>query len=175
MIRKGDWIQTVSGKQFWPLDPRPDEIDIYDIGHSLSYMCRFNGHCIRYYSVSEHSYNVSSLLDDEDKAWGLLHDATEAFLADITRPVKPYLTNYIEIENNLMKSIAERFGLKGTMPNSVKIADNAMLATEMKQIMATPPMDWKLTEEPVDIKLMCLNPEEAKQLFLQKANELELL
>ena len=55
-----DWIQTYSGKKFYPLDPRPEDIDIRDIAHALSLNCRFNGHCRCFYSVAEHSVGVSS-------------------------------------------------------------------------------------------------------------------
>lgn len=59
--RAGDWMQTFTGRQFWPMDPRPEDLDILDIAHALSLLCRFGGHCQRFYSVAEHSVHVSTL------------------------------------------------------------------------------------------------------------------
>ena len=53
--RGGDWMQTYSGFQFWPLDPRPEEIHVIDIAHSLANQCRYAGHCREFYSVAQHS------------------------------------------------------------------------------------------------------------------------
>ena len=78
--RRGDWIQTYLGIQFWPLDPRPEEVMLFDIAHSLSNMCRFTGHCREFYSVAQHSVIVSQNVPREDAAWGLLHDASEAYM-----------------------------------------------------------------------------------------------
>ena len=65
--RKGDWILTYSGIEFWPLDPRPEDVRIEDIAHALSMQCRFAGHCDRFYSVAEHSIRVADLVPREDK------------------------------------------------------------------------------------------------------------
>ena len=86
--RVGDWIQTMSGVIFYPLDPRPEEIRIEDIAHALSHQCRFAGHCREFYSVAEHSVRVSRELPQEFMLWGLLHDASEAYLVDLPRPIK---------------------------------------------------------------------------------------
>src|SRR4051812_6540197 len=86
--QKGDWMQTISGKAFFPLDPRPADVDIQDIAHALAFQCRFGGHVKEFYSVAEHSVRVSLICAHEDAKWGLLHDATEAYLSDIVRPVK---------------------------------------------------------------------------------------
>ena len=76
--RIGDWIQTYTGRQFWPLDPRVDEIHIEDIAHSLSMRCCYGGHLTDFYSVAEHSVLVSLHVPQEFALWGLLHDAAEA-------------------------------------------------------------------------------------------------
>src|SRR5271165_7548492 len=88
--RKGDWIQTYTGRVMYPLDPRPEEINIIDIAHALSNLCRFTGHVRTFYSVAEHSVRVSQHCDPKDALWGLLHDASEAYLADMSRPMKRY-------------------------------------------------------------------------------------
>lgn len=68
--RRGDWIQTFTGRRFWPLDPRPEDVCIEDIAHALSLKCRFGGHCTRFYSVAEHSVHVSNYVPAEFALWG---------------------------------------------------------------------------------------------------------
>ena len=79
---------TYTGKEFYPLDPNPADIDIKDIAHALSNCCRFAGHIKSFYSVAQHSVIVSELCEPENALAGLLHDASEAYLSDIARPVK---------------------------------------------------------------------------------------
>src|ERR1017187_10636100 len=76
-------ITTFSGIHFWPLLPNPADIRIEDIAHALSNQCRFAGHAREFYSVAEHSVRVSQLCPPEDALWGLLHDASEAYLTDV--------------------------------------------------------------------------------------------
>ena len=176
--RKGAWIQTYTGKQFWPMDPRPEEIDIRDIAHSLAMQCRFNGHCERFYSVAEHSIHVFRLVTPmlvrvNTSMWGLLHDAAEAYLSDIPRPIKGHMMLYRELEFNLMAVIAERFGLEGEIPECVVEADNQMLATEAKHLMKPPAADWGPLPEPLDEKshIWCLTSKVAESQFLRTFNQ----
>ena len=83
--RKGDWFLTYTGRQFWPLDPRPEDICIRDIAHHLSLCCRFNGACRVHYSVAQHSVMVANILPAPLRFWGLMHDATEAYVGDMVR------------------------------------------------------------------------------------------
>jgi hypothetical protein len=69
IAERGDWIQTATGRPFWPIDPRPEDIDIEDIAHALSMLCRFGGHCLRFYSVAEHSVLLSQYVAPEHKLW----------------------------------------------------------------------------------------------------------
>lgn len=171
--RRGDWIQTFRGGQFWPLDPRFDEVFIEDIAHALSMQCRFTGHCLRFYSVAEHSVFVSYAVPQEFALWGLLHDASEAYLVDLARPVKRSVVGYAEAEDVVMRVICERFGLSTQMPAAVKRADEAVLATEMAQNMAPPPSAWNLAARPLeDMQLRCLSPDEAEAWFLQRFEQL---
>jgi hypothetical protein len=96
--RVGDWIQTYSGRQFWPLDPRVEDVHLEDIAHALSNVCRYTGHVREFYSVAEHSVHVSWSCEPEDALWGLLHDASEAYLADMARPVKQNMPVYVAAE-----------------------------------------------------------------------------
>lgn len=165
--RKGDWIQTCTGIQFWPMDAIVEEVAIRDIAHSLSLLCRFNGHCNRFYSVAEHSIHVAHLLPQDLKLAGLLHDASEAYIADIPMPVKRNLPDYKAIEANLLKVIAERFGLPWPMPTEVHVADATLLATEKIALMGPEPAPWHQMPDPVDPKLIQgWGPKEAEERFM---------
>lgn len=139
--RVGHFMQTVSGKAFWPLDPRADEVDIEDIAHALSMMCRFGGHILDFYSVAEHSVRVSEAIAEvggtiEEQFFGLLHDAAEAYIGDMVWPLKqaPEVRGYKDVEKRVEAAIAERFGLAPEMPAIVKHFDIVMLATEKRDI-----------------------------------------
>jgi hypothetical protein len=164
--RIGDWMQTHGGRQFWPLDPRPDEISIQDIASALSNLCRYGGHCLRFYSVAEHCVHVANAAPKGFQLTALLHDASEAYLQDVIRPIKSHLTNYFQIEAALESAISSRFGTVHPMPAEVKRIDNAILADERDQIMAKPPADWKLAEPPLGVTLHCWSPERARIEFL---------
>lgn len=137
------WIQTYTGKQFWPLDPRAEDVDILDIAHALALKCRYTGHCKEFYSIAEHSCRVSLLVDPALSLTALLHDAAEAYTADIARPVKKFIKQFEDIEHRLESVIAERFGLMFPFPEEIKTADNILLATERRDLMAEPPRPWK--------------------------------
>lgn len=89
--RKGDWMQTYTGRKFWPLNPRAEEVYIEDIAHSLALSCRFNGHCKVFYSIAQHSVLVSQIVKPTQQLIALLHDSAEAYLGDIIRPIKRFL------------------------------------------------------------------------------------
>jgi 5'-deoxynucleotidase YfbR-like HD superfamily hydrolase len=110
-FRLGGWLQTFTGGEIWPIDPRPEEINIVDIAQALSQQCRYAGHTTRFYSVAEHSVYISREVPAELALWGLLHDASEAYLVDIPRPLKPYMPVYKHWERELMQVIAAKFGL----------------------------------------------------------------
>lgn len=168
--RYGDWMQTISGGQFWPLDPRTDEIDIGDIGHALSMQCRYSGHCLQFYSVAEHCCHVSDACPNEHALWGLLHDASEAYLADVIRPIKPFLTGYKDIEARLMACICERYGLPVEQPAIVSELDRRILGNECAGIMSKPPVPWYHTGEPIAALkfLPCWAPSMARKQFLTR-------
>ena len=144
------WIQTYGGRKFHPLDPRPGDVRITDVAHALSNLCRFTGHSRYFYSVAEHSVRASWHVPAEDAMWALLHDASEAYVNDLARPVKrsPGLAFYREAERRLQGVICVAFGLPLEEPMSVRIADLRMLMTERRDLMATPPEPWAETDEP---------------------------
>lgn len=181
-----DWIYTFSGKKFWPLDPRPGEVEIEDIAHALARLCRFNGHCESFYSVAEHSVRVSTqtegharglkLGEDEIRRlalWGLLHDASEAYICDLSRPMKGSWQigkPYAGFEAGLMQVIAERFGLPWPMPQPVRYADEILLATEFRDLMPRCGVPDSLRAvAPLPEKIAPFaHPYEAQQAFMRR-------
>lgn len=133
---KGSWTRTYTGKAVTVLDPDPDQIDIVDIAWALSRMGRYNCHTPtqKLYSVAQHSVLVSHLCEPEDALWGLMHDATEAYVGDVVRPVKNQISGFQEIEDNVWRVIAKKYGIEGPMPDSVMHADNAILVIEARDL-----------------------------------------
>ena len=174
-------MQTASGRQFWPLDPRPEEIVIEDIAHALALQCRFAGHCREPYSVAQHSVLVSRACDPRDALWGLLHDASEAYLQDMIRPLKRspgFADRYLEAEVRLQAVICDRFGLPCEEPASVHRADVAVLLAEARDLLAPPPATWKEAQRGSDNVRAIEEPiipwrwEAARHLFLVRFAEL---
>jgi len=168
--RIGDWMQTFTGRQFWPLDPRPDEIFIEDIAHALSMQCRYAGHCLRFYSVAEHSVLLSRAVRDAcgglaEQRWALLHDASEAYLVDVPRPVKPHLTGYRDAEAKVMAAVCERFDLSPWMPSLVHEFDGRIIGDERVNLSESAE-PWTTSHEPLGVRLRNYDPEAAEGFFL---------
>lgn len=171
--RRGDWMQTFTGRQFWPLDPRPDEVDILDIAHALANQCRYAGHCRRFYSVAEHCVLLSRAVAPEHRLWALLHDAAEAYLVDLPRPVKRHVVGYHIAEAAVMAAICLRFGLKPEMPDAVHDADYRILRDELDQNMSAPPARWPVQDEtPLGVTLRFWTPDLAEFWFLREFDAL---
>ena len=128
-------IRTYTGRWFNVFEPDPESIHIKDIAKSLSKQCRFGGHTRLFYSVAEHSIECSYLVPDEHKLAALLHDASEAYLIDVPRPIKKKLIGYKEIEDGVMTAIAHKFGFDYPFHPSVKQADEERLEVEWSQLM----------------------------------------
>jgi len=144
-------IRTFTGRMFCPLAPDPADVDIEDIAHALSLICRFTGHTYCFYSVADHSLRVSMLAEQtvlktsrniafarEIALWGLLHDASEAYLCDVPTPLKRTADLgriYKMYERHLTEVIAEKFDLLPHEPAVVKEADRVLLSTEMRDLM----------------------------------------
>lgn len=174
--RKGGWITTYSGKQFYPLDPRPEDIDVNDIIHALSHQTRFAGHCTHFYSVAQHCVLVSHMCDPMDAMWGLMHDTSEAYLTDVPSPMKrmPEFEFYRQAEKRLMDIICGVFGLECDEPPSVKLADKRMLATEARDLTMQEGRGWALMEQPYDFHVKPWTPEYSRVKFVSRLHELML-
>lgn len=172
--KKHEWIQLYTGKKFYPLNPQEEDIDIEDIAHSLSNMCRFTGHCKSFYSVAQHSVLVSYLCGSENALYGLLHDASEAFCVDVPKPLKRLeaFAGYRDVEKKIQEIICKKFNLPLQEPKEVKQADTRMLSTEARDLMAPHHPDWIQPCEPYPFIIVPLPPLEAKKLFLDRYREL---
>lgn len=174
MTERGDWMQTFSGWAFYPMSPHEDEIDPVDIAHALSMLCRYGGHVRRFYSVAEHCVLMSRAVSPENALWALLHDATEAYLGDMVRPVKRFLPAYARAEDRLMGVICKRFGLPATCPDEVKDADNRILRDERDALMGPAPLPWRSIENvpALGVDIGPWWPDEAERRYLERLHEL---
>lgn len=165
-------IVTFSGLTINPLKPSASDIIIEDIAHSLSNQCRFTGHVKKFYSTGQHSILASYIVPKEFALEALLHDASEAYLSDIARPVKHaegFGEVYRRCEDTLMIAVAERFGVPATMSPEVKTADTIMLFTEMRDLMPNDPPDGA---EVLDVEIDPWTPEKAERSFIARYNAL---
>lgn len=135
------YILTYSGRWINPLDPSPDDIVIEDIAAALSKICRFTGHVRSFYSVAEHSCRVADAASTENTLWGLLHDAGEAYIGDIARPVKyspGFGTYYRKTQTKLDVAVIEKFGLSLPEPREIKVLDEIFVHSEQRDLMPKP-------------------------------------
>jgi len=196
------WIETFSDKKFNILNCLEDDVCIEDIAHSLSMQCRFNGHCDNFYSVAEHSIHVLDVYIDLLKyidiknmtkqilLFAFLHDASESYLCDLPKPIKPYLKEYKNIENKIQSLIYKKFsvdediinnhikyynGLENFDINSyLKKADILMLHTEAKQLNLNQDKSWDNSEkyEYFHYPIINYSPEEVRFVFLDTYNKI---
>lgn len=178
---RGAFMSVYSGNKFYPLDPVADEVHIEDIAHALSHQNRFNGHLRWPYTVAQHSVNVMKVVrrehpDDRNaQLFALLHDAAEAYIGDIIRPVKYYLPEFKAIEDRIMEAVAEKFGFEMTKPATaiVKTADNIMCAAEKRDLHPTK-IDWPGMPDPVnESTIRPWDHSYAKGQFMRCFNELQ--
>ena len=166
------WIRTFTGRKVYLTDPKMGDIDIRDIAHALANQCRFAGHTRKFYSIAEHSVHCSWFFaSGEDALWGLLHDASEAYLGDVSKPLKRLLPEYRAIEDQWMAVIRDTFSLSFSLPADLEEVDTEVLVREAKELL------WDIgewaTTEPADIQIQCWEPEEAERQFLTRGEELQ--
>jgi uncharacterized protein len=190
-----DWIQTFTGKKFHVIHPNQDNICIEDIAHALSLVNRYTGHTTVAYSVAEHSVRVMECVRDmviadiesatpDGRTWepcaterlyrlmlaALLHDASEAYLADIARPIKmiPAMQPYRDLERGLEIAVAAKYGLEFPWPKIIKRADEILLVTEKRDLMGPSPAEWVIRESPLPGKIRPWTAEMAEYRFKQE-------
>lgn len=184
VAKRGPWIFTASGQRYFPTNPRPEEIHIEDIAHALSQINRYTGHTVRPISVAQHSVLCARHASPEVALEALLHDAAEAYLGDLSRPVKQYLVmmaernddiSFATLEDLNAQAISVRFGLTYPWPEEITVLDNRALATEVRDLHCVE-FRQLLQErgiEPFEIPLVVSwPPNYAKQIFLARFDTL---
>jgi hypothetical protein len=163
------YMMTYSGRRFTMFDPQPEDILIEDIAHALSLLCRFTGHVQYFYSVAQHSVLVSQHVPAELAFEGLMHDAAEAYISDLSRPIKhsPRMQGYLKLEGIVERAIARKFGLPLQMSPGIKTVDNLLVCDEARNLYRKPP-EWTTHHPSIGLDLTPWGPERAEGEFLRR-------
>lgn len=175
---KGDPITTYSGISFYVLEPEKEKIKDIDIAHALSLLCRGNGHYQYFYSVAQHCLNC--LKEARGRGYGarlqmacLIHDGSEAYISDITRPVKQYLTAYHTLEKNIQDLIYERYKI-GDMTDAERAdlssVDDTVLHYEFAALHI--PFDREAPEKQTDFDFSLRQAKDVEEEFLKELSDL---
>lgn len=177
------WISTWTGRQVYPLDPEPDQICLEDIAHGLAHKCRYNGQSI-FYSVAEHSVHMADwcIKRGHDRLialHALVHDAAEAYLPDVTSPIKVLFPDFERHEKKLLAVIHEALGMPGICAYGAKIIkgiDKRIILNERDKALPNhdPAVKWPVEHlKPLgDTEIFCWPPDEAYDNFMSRYNEL---
>lgn len=168
------YVSTFSGNRFYPLEPRIDRVAIEDIAHGLAYQCRFNGQTCEFYSVAQHSLVVASLVAPRLQLAALLHDAAEAYVGDMVKPLKVLLPEFAGIEEKVSAIIAATFGIDFSDYRPIKQADLVALATEKRDLMPHSAERWAYLDDigPLAAAIVPMSPGDAKRAFLAEFERL---
>lgn len=175
------WMQTFTGKKLFPLNPKPEDIDIRDIAHALSLVGRYGGHAPTFYSVGAHSLLTSHLCKSHPLE-ALLHDAAEAYIGDMVRPLKKFVPQFLLAEQIMEEVIFAKFGLPQHLPPEVKAADNLALMIERRELGIVPIESWgpelealKLPPQSFDTSFYFnISPASVEHLFVRRYECLSL-
>lgn len=170
-------ILTQSGQYFDFIEPERYTLNIEDIAHGLAHCCRFVGQCRVFYSVAQHSVYVSHIVPEPMAMAGLFHDAAEAFLGDVSRPLKRLLPDYRAIEERVERALFVKLGIPYPLPSEIKRADMQMLRLEQMNLMPRHPDTWECDALPLPPGIIlnestALSPEEAFRAFMDRYAEL---
>lgn len=180
-IKCSPTIETYTGKIFDLLNPTVEMIDIIDIAHAGSQLCRFTGHTKYHYSIAQHEWLGSYLVPQENALEFLLHDAAESFCSDISRPLKHMTAMgdlYRPIEDKIQNLIRIKYGLPKVQSSVIHTVDNMMLFAEKRQLMFGRPEPNDLgqvcidTTREADVKIVQMSPIQVKNAFLSRFIEL---
>lgn len=167
---RGDWMQTFTGRRFYPLAAQPEDVDIVDIAHHLSMVCRYGGATKFHYSVAQHSILMAQVAPQEHKLRALLHDAPEAYVGDMIRPIKKdrELSPFRDIERGVELAICNALKLEYPIANSVvHDLDTRILLDEREQVMTHTEDDWQVRGDPIGVTIDEWKPAYTRQRFLR--------
>lgn len=170
------FLQSFTGRKIYVTDPRPEDVCIEDIAHALSLICRFGGHALKHYSVAQHSVLVSSLCTKEHFFAALLHDASEAYVGDMVRPLKRQMPEFAALEVKWHAAIGVRFGVSlHPEPPEMSRVHEAVLATERRDVLVHGDShDWGLTEAALKFtRVIPWTADASEQAFLVRFRELD--
>jgi hypothetical protein len=169
---------TYSGIRFDPLDPRPGDVAIEDIAHQLGYQCRYNGAVREYYSIAEHSVLASEHVPSAFALEALLHDAAEAYVGDMIRPIKirDDMAYYRAVEARVQDAIHARFGIVVTEESrgAIKKVDDALIIDEAVALLPDPGYyvgRYGSARTGVGARIQALSPARAELMFLLRYHE----
>lgn len=170
------WIETFTGKRFHLLTPSPEEIDIIDIAHALSLLCRYTGQVSSFYCIGDHSIRISHMVPRELALAALLHDASESYISDISRPLKQLLPQYRDIESIVQTAIYDKYSVSPLSVGEydlIKQADNVLLITEARDLLpGANYKEWGITEEPLPTPIKPMSSLLSYAVFLGEFNRL---
>lgn len=171
-VDTGVWTHTYTGDRCYPLLPEETSYNIEDIAHALSNICRYGGHTKYHYSVAQHSLAIAALCDDKQtKLYALLHDASEAYLGDVPRPLKNsgFYQEYKKVEQAMSDAILRSFGLDPSkVPEIVHAYDHHIVRNEATYVFDKEP-EWAMQFEmlPADPRLFArMDPVVVERKFL---------
>lgn len=173
--RAVDFIETYTGRAFFPRSPRVEDFSIIDIAHHLSNDCRYSGATMQFYSTAQHCCLLADYVRVERKGSPLdclqilMHDGAEAYLRDIPRPIKQHLPEYRKWDFALTMTMRAWLGLDGVpIPDWQDELDSRIIADERLQLMTDSGNDWKHNVQPLDIVIEPWTARYAEQEFLQR-------
>ena len=180
-MKRNGFVQETYTGEFWAFDPQSEDVNIEDIAHGLSLICRYAGQCKHFYSVAQHCLNVCKDLKDlgYDKniqLYGLLHDATEVYISDLPKPFKVTIPEYNKAEARIEEAILQRFNLppyNETLKQIIKVSDNEVLYNEAKVLMNNKD-NWatKNLRRELDIDTSFRDMKEVEKEYLKTFKEL---
>lgn len=176
----GNTIKVSAGHYLNLADPNPQCIEIQSIASALGKICRFGGHCPRFYSVAEHSVLATHVAIRDSVCNAacraiLMHDAVEAFIGDMVKPLKIMVPQFVEIEQRIESAIDTAFGLNfNEWRRTIKQYDRAMLKLEKTTMWPDDTEQWAGFSDVAmaDTTLRFFNPDDATAMFLNLWNAL---
>lgn len=170
------FIETYTGRAFYPLNPSEDVISVIDIAHALSNQCRYSGHVEKFYSTAQHCCILADYVANVSKGSPLdclqilMHDSAEAYLVDIPRPVKQFMPMYRKWDRDITMCVRSWLGLYGVpIPDWQDILDSAIVNDEREHLMCDSGLEWNHAVRALGVEINdAWLPPVAEQQFLMR-------